>query len=72
MKNVVKLRNYYLPDELEREIGQFVDYYNNERVHESLGNVTPADVYHDRHREIQTARQLLKMQTLRHRRWCPK
>jgi len=69
MKNVVKLRNYYLPDELEREIGRFVDHYNNERVHESLDNVTPADVYHGRHREIQTARQLLKMQTLRRRRW---
>jgi hypothetical protein len=69
MKNVVKLRNYYLPDELEREIDRFVDYYNNERVHESLDNVTPADVYHGRHREIQTARQLLKKQTLRRRRW---
>ena len=31
-------------------------------------NVTPADVYHGRHREILTARQLLKMQTLRRRR----
>ena len=69
MKNTVKLRNYYQPEELEREIGRFVDYYNNERVHESLGNVTPADVYHGRDREIQTARQLLKMQTLRRRRW---
>ena len=69
MKNVVKLQNYYQTEELERELEQFVDYYNNERVHESLDNVTPADVYHDRHREIQTARQLLKMQTLRRRRW---
>jgi len=68
MKNVVKLRNYYQPEVLEREIGKFVEYYNNERVHESLKNVTPADVYHDRHHEIQTARQLLKMQTLRRRR----
>jgi len=69
MKNVVKLQNYYLPDELEREIGRFVDHYNHERVHESLGNVTPADVYHGRHREILTARQLVKLQTLRRRRW---
>jgi transposase InsO family protein len=69
MKNVVKLQNYYQPCELEREIAKFVDYYNNQRVHEALGNVTPADVYHDRHREIQTARQMLKMQTLRQRRW---
>jgi putative transposase len=69
MKNVVKLRNYYYPDELKRELGRFVEYYNNERVHESLKNVTPADVYHGRHHEIQTSRQLLKMQTLRRRRW---
>ena len=69
MKNVVKLRNYYLPDELERELDLFVEYYNNERVHEALDNVTPADVYHGRHQKIQTARQLVKMQTLRRRRW---
>jgi len=68
MKNVVKLRNYYVPDELERELERFVRYYNEERVHESLDNVTPADVYHGRHHEIQTARQLLKEQTLRRRR----
>ena len=69
MKNVVKLRNYYYPDELRRELERFVEYYNNERVHESLKNVTPADVYNGRHHEIQTSRQLLKMQTLRRRRW---
>lgn len=69
MKNVVKLQNYYQPEELERELALFVDYYNNKRVHESLDNVTPADVYHGRHREIITARQKLKAQTLRRRRW---
>jgi len=69
MKNVIKLQNYYTPESLRQEIGKFVEHYNNARVHESLKNVTPADVYHDRHHEIQTARQLLKMQTLR-RRMC--
>ena len=64
---MVRLRNYYLPWELEQEIGRFVEYYNHERVHESLDNVTPADVYHGRHREILTARQRLKVQTLRRR-----
>jgi len=68
LKNVVKLRNNYLPEELNREVGRFVENYNNVRVHESLDNVTPADVYHGRHHEIQTARQLVKMQTLRRRR----
>ena len=64
---MVKLKNYYLPWELEQEIGLFVEYYNHERVHESLGNVTPADVYNGRHRDILTARQRLKVQTLRRR-----
>ena len=68
MKNVVKLRNYYRPEELERELTVFVRYYNGERVHESLDNVTPVDMCHGRHRKILTARQLLKMQTLRRRR----
>ena len=67
LKNRVTLRHYYLPWELEQEIGRFVAYYNHERVHESLDNVTPADVYHGRHQEILTARQQLKMQTLRRR-----
>ena len=68
LKNVVKLQNYYLPWELEREIERFVRYYNQERVHEALDNLTPADVYEGRGREIQTARERLKQQTLRRRR----
>ena len=68
MKNTVKLQNYYLPEALEHELACFVDFYNNERVHESIGNVTPADVYCGRDRQIREARQLLKMQTLRRRR----
>jgi len=68
LKNVIKLQNYYLPWELEREVGRFVCYYNHERVHESLGNLTPEDVYRGRTREIRTARARVKEQTLRRRR----
>jgi putative transposase len=68
MKNVVKLQNYYLPGELERQLAAFVRWYNEERYHESLDNLTPEDVYLGRDREILTQRQLLKMQTLRRRR----
>ena len=68
LKNVVKLQNYYLPWELEREVERFVRYYNHERVHESLGNLTPEDVYLGRDREIRTARERVKEQTLRRRR----
>ena len=69
LKNVVKLQNYYVPWELERELEQFVRWYNKERYHESLDNLTPQDVYLGRGREIQTARQRLKAQTLRQRKW---
>jgi putative transposase len=67
LKNAATLRNYYIPDELEREIERFVEYYNHNRVHESLDNLTPADVYTGRAREIQRARQRIKVITLRHR-----
>lgn len=68
MKNVVTLTHYHAPWELEQEIGRFVGWYNHERYHEALENLTPADVYHGRHREIQTAREVLKLQTLERRR----
>jgi transposase InsO family protein len=68
MKNVVTLRNYTIPQDLDREISRFVEHYNHERVHESLGNLTPADVYKGRGREIRTARWRLKRQTLSRRR----
>ncbi len=68
MKNVVKLQNYYFPWELEREISSFVEYYNNHRYHEALNNVTPADVYFGRHREILTKRDRIKKKTLELRR----
>ena len=68
MKNVVKLRHYYTPWELEREIGNFVRYYNNQRYHESLKNLTPADVYYGRGEEILSERERIKQETLKLRR----
>jgi len=68
LKNVINLENYFLPWHLEHKVGEFVDYYNNKRVHESLDNLTPADVFHGRAREIKGARDLVKEQTLRRRR----
>src|SRR4051812_9815952 len=43
LKNRVLLENYYLPGDLEAQIGRFVDHYNHRRYHESLSNLTPAD-----------------------------
>jgi putative transposase len=68
MKNRVLLENYYLPGDLERQIGAFVDYYNNERYHESLNNVTPADVYFGRGKAIIREREKIKKLTIRQRR----
>lgn len=68
MKNVVLLQNYFLPGELAREIERFVAYYNDQRYHESLDNLTPADVYFGRAQEVLTRRAEIKQKTLQTRR----
>ena len=67
MKNVIKLDNYYMPGDLEQEIAKWVNHYNNERIHESLDNVTPADMYFGRKEKILTKRDLIKQKTLQMR-----
>jgi putative transposase len=68
MKNVVKLDNYYFPEDLKANLEVFVDYYNNHRYHESLDNVTPADVYFGRKAEILNSRAEVKRKTINERR----
>jgi transposase InsO family protein len=65
LKNVVNLQHYYLPGELEREIEHFVDHYNNHRYHESLDNLTPADIYCGRRRERLNVRDIIKRETMK-------
>ncbi len=67
IKNVILLENYYSPEELQRAIAQFVHYYNYERYHESLGNLTPADVYYGRAEKVRRMRAKIKRETLRKR-----
>jgi transposase-like protein len=67
MKNRILLENYYLPGNLEQQIGVFVDHYNNHRYHESLNNVTPADVYFGRDKDILREREKIKKQTIQYR-----
>jgi putative transposase len=68
MKNRILLENYYLPGELELNIGEFVTYYNNRRYHESLDNLTPADVYFGRGPTILKRRESIKRKTIQQRR----
>jgi transposase-like protein len=68
MKNRILLENYYLPGDLEQQIAVFVDHYNNHRYHESLKNVTPADVYFGRDKDILREREKIKKQTIQYRR----
>ena len=68
MKNRILLENYYLPGNLEQQIGAFVDHYNNHRYHESLNNVTQADVYFGRDKDILREREKIKKQTIQYRR----
>jgi len=64
MKNQILLNNYYLPSELQEHLQRFVSYYNHERYHESLDNLTPADVFYGRGEEILKQRELIKQNTL--------
>jgi putative transposase len=68
MKNQILLENYYLPGELKAALQQFVDYYNHERYHESLKNLTPADVFYGRGQKILDQREKIKLATLAMRR----
>lgn len=68
MKNILLLENYYSPDELKNQISLFIDYYNNGRYHEALNNLTPADVYYGKRREILARRERTKKNTMLKRR----
>ena len=60
LKNRILLENYYLPGDLETQIAAFIDHYNHRRYHESLENLTPADVYFGRGQAILFERERIK------------
>jgi transposase InsO family protein len=68
LKNRILLENYFLPGDLERQVAAFVDHYNHRRYHESIGNLTPADVYFGRGDIIVLERKRIKRETITQRR----
>lgn len=68
LKSRILLENYYLPGDLEQAVADFVEHYNHRRYHESLDNLTPADVYFGRGDRIRKRRDEIKWRTIEHRR----
>jgi putative transposase len=68
LKNRILLENYFLPGDLDAQIAVFVDDYNHHRYHESIDNLTPADVYFGRGPTILAEREKIKRQTIANRR----
>jgi putative transposase len=68
LKNRILLENYFLPGDLENPVAAFVGHYNHQRYHESLKNLTPADVYTGRGQTILLERGKTKRRTMKQRR----
>ena len=68
LKNVIKLDTYFFPEQLKEQLSAFIDHYNNYRYHESLDNMTPANVYFGRSKKIMNKRKQTKIKTLKKRR----
>lgn len=64
----MKLNHFYHPEELIQTLEEFVDNYNNRRYHESLNNLTPADMYFGRSENILEKRKQIKMESIQKRR----
>ena len=65
LKNRILLENYFFPADLEAQIEAFVDHYNHQRYHESINNLTPADVYFGRGQAILQQRERIKRKTMK-------
>jgi len=68
MKNLILLDHYYAPSELNERIREWVDYYNHQRYHEAIDNVTPADRFYGRDHIVLERRGKVRRETMRVRR----
>ena len=68
IKSEVNQIPYDVPADLKAAIGGFARFYNFERYHQALGDVTPDDVINGRREEILRRRQEVQARTIENRR----
>jgi len=68
LKSRILLEDYFFQEDLEAQIAAFVEHHNDRRYHESLDNLTPADVYIGRGQTILLQRERIKRNTIKQRR----
>ena len=68
LKKRILLESYFFPADQEAQIEAFVDHYNHQRYHESINNLTPAEVYFGRGQAILKQRERIKRKTMEARR----
>ena len=67
LKARLNLLIYLSPEALGAAMAEFIEFYNQRRYHEGIGNVAPADVDYGRRDEILKRREVVKQQTMRGR-----
>ena len=67
LKTRLNVLVYSSPEELQRAMAEFIEYYNHRRCHEGISNVAPADVYYGRREAILRRREEQKELTIQAR-----